>query len=146
MIELIPLEKIIFDGKEIFLGAKKEDVIKLLGEPECILKQYGGKSWRYHYLEFACDFDENNELEAIEFLAGHSGELKPYIYGVSAFDVSKDELIKILAKNNNGNIDEENEDSYTFIDISIGIWKDSANEDDEYWTTILIGKKGYYSE
>lgn len=33
-IELIPLEKMIFNEKEILLGAKKEDVIKLLGEPE----------------------------------------------------------------------------------------------------------------
>ena len=43
-----------------------------------------------------------------------------------------------------GEIDEESEDSYGFINISVGIWKDSANEDDDYWTTILIGKKDYY--
>ena len=143
-IELIPLEKMVFDGKEICLGAKEKDVIKLLGEPESKSENYGGKSWRLFYQEFACDFDENDELEAIEFLYGHEGNLKPYIYGVSAFDISRKELFEILKEHNNGKIDEESEDSYGFIEISVGIWKDSANEDDDYWTTILIGKKDYY--
>ena len=137
-IELIPLEKMIYDGKEICFGTKKEEVIKLLGEPNKVFES------RHHYSEFACDYDENDELEAIEFLWGHEGKLKPYIYGVSAFDVSKNELYAILKEHNNGEIDEESEDSYGFINISVGIWKDSANEDDDYWTTILIGKKDYY--
>lgn len=144
-IELIPLEKMIYDGKEILIGAKKETVIKALGEPEKIRENYFGNSWSYYYSEFACEFDENDELQAIEFLCGHNGELRPYIYGVSAFDISKRELFKILEKNNNGKICKESEDGCCFINISVGIWKDSANEDDDYWTTILIGKKGYYS-
>lgn len=143
-IELFPLEKMIIDGKDIFIGAKKEDVIKLLGEPENKHENYGGNGWGYYYQEFACHFDNNDELEAIEFLYGHDGKLKPYIYGVSAFDVSRKELFEILKKHNNGRIDEENEDSYGFIEISVGIWKDSANENNDYWTTILIGKENYY--
>lgn len=145
MIELIPLEKMIYDGKEVLLGSKKEDVIKVLGEPENIYENYGGNSFRYYYNEFGCDFAKDGNLEAIEFFGGHSGNLKPYIYGISAFDVSRKELFDILKEYNNGNIEEENEDSYGFIDISVGIWKDSANEDDDYWTTILIGRKNYYN-
>lgn len=137
-IELIPLEKMIYDGKEICLGAKKEDVIELLGNPNEVYER------RHHYSEFACDYDENDELEAIEFLYGHGGELKPYIYGVSAFDVSKNDLLEILKEHNNGEFDEESEDSYGFINISVGVWKDSANEEDDHWTSILVGKKGYY--
>lgn len=144
-IELIPLEKMIFDGKEIYFGAKKEEVIKLLGKPESKNENYGGKSWSHFYQEFSCEYDENDELISIEFLCGHSGSLKPYIYGVSAFDISRKELFEILKEHNNGKIDEESEDSYGFIEISVGIWKDSANEDDDYWTTILIGKKNYYN-
>lgn len=144
-IELIPLEKMIFDGKEICFSAKKEDIIKLLGEPESKHENYGGKSWSHYYPEFGCEYNENGELISIEFLCGHSGSLKPYIYGVSAFDISRKELFKILKEHNNGKIDEESEDSYGFIEISVGIWKDSANEDDDYWTTILIGKKNYYN-
>lgn len=56
------------------------------------------------------------------------------------------ELYEILKEQNNGEIDEESKDSYGFINISVGIWKDSANEDDDYWTTILIGKKHYCSK
>ena len=37
-IELIPLEKMIYDGKEICFGAKKEEVIKLLGEPNKVFE------------------------------------------------------------------------------------------------------------
>ena len=33
-IKLIPLEKMILDGKEIRLGEKKQAVISVLGEPE----------------------------------------------------------------------------------------------------------------
>ena len=143
-IELIPLEKMIFDGKDVCFGAKKEEVTSTLGEPESKSENYDGKGYRCYYQEFACDFDENDELEAIEFLHGHDGNLKPIIYGVSAFDTGRKELFEILKEHNNGKIDEEDEDSYGFIEISVGIWKDSANEDNDFWSTILIGKKGYY--
>ena len=92
--ELFPLEKLVLDGKEIFLG-------------------------------------------------GHDGELKPYIYGVSAFDVSKRRLLHVLSEHD-GNIDDsEADDSYGFLDTNVGIWQDG---DDRHWTTIGIGVKGYYSE
>ena len=41
-IKLIPLEKMILDGKEIRLGEKKQAVISVLGEPEHIHENYGG--------------------------------------------------------------------------------------------------------
>ena len=37
-IELSPLEKIIMDGKEIFLGKGRQQVMELLGEPKSIHK------------------------------------------------------------------------------------------------------------
>ena len=39
----------------------------------------------------------------------HYGSLKPYFYGVSAFDISRKELLEILKEHNNGKIDEESE-------------------------------------
>ena len=146
-IELFPLEKMVYDNKDIFIGAPKEDVIEILGDPESIQENYGGNSKGYYYEELCCDFDKDDKLEAIEFLYGHDGSLKPYIYGVSAFDVERKELLDILKEHNNGEIDEENEDSYTFNNISVGVWKDSDNDDEnDYWTTILIGKKDYYNK
>ena len=143
--EIYPLDKMVFDGKEIKLGMNKQQVIELLGEPEDIRENYGGESWRHYYFdtELGLDYDENGELEFIEFLAGHDGSLRPYIYGVSAFDTKRDELVSILTEHNNGETDDSEDDSYAFLEIQVGIWQTA--DDDEFWTTIGIGKKGYYS-
>lgn len=143
-IELFPLEKMVIDGLEIYLGSHQQDVIEILGEPEEICEQYGGETWRHYYYDsaLALDYDRNGKLEFIEFLDGHDGKLRPYIYGVSAFDTEKDQLVSILSEHNNGPIDDSECDSYGFLAISVGIWAD--DEDDEYWTTIGIGIKDYY--
>ena len=145
-IKLIPLEKMIIEGKEICLGGRKQSVLSLLGEPEHIHKNYGGKSWRCYYFdsELALDFDLDDRLEFIEFLGGHYGRLKPYIYGISVFDTRDTDVVRILSEHNDGEIDDSEDDSFGFLETSIGIWKDS--EEEEYWTTIGIGIKGYYSE
>ena len=98
-IKLIPLEKMILDGKEIRLGEKKQAVISVLGEPEHIHENYGGGSWRHYYFdsELAIDFDQNDCLEFIEFLGGHYGKLRPYIYGISVFDTKDADVVKILS-------------------------------------------------
>ncbi|MCM1288111.1 MAG: hypothetical protein NC240_07335 [Clostridium sp.] len=146
-IDLFPLEKMVFDGKEIYLGDNKQHIMKLLGNPENIFLQYGGETWRHYYYdsELALDYDKNGNLEFIEFLAGHEGLLKPYIYGVSAFDINMNELVTILSEYNNDMIDDSESDSYGFLGISVGIWKDDDNEDEDYWTTIGIGIKDYYA-
>lgn len=146
-IELIPLEKMVIDGKEICLGKKKQHVMELLGNPEHICENYGGESWRHYYYEseLAFDYDKNDNLQFIEFLGGHEGLMKPCIYGVSAFDTKAEELVTILSENNDGIIDDSEDNSYGFLGISVGIWKDVANDEEDYWTTIGIGIKDYYS-
>lgn len=146
-IELFPLEKMVFDGKEIYLGDNKEHIMELLGNPEDIFEQYGGGIWRHYYYdsELALDFDENGKLTFIEFLAGHEGALKPFIYGVSAFDTDMNELVTVLSEHNNDGIDDSEVDSYAFLGISVGIWKSDDDDEEDYWTTIGIGIKDYYS-
>ncbi len=146
-IELFPLEKMVFDGKEIYLGDNKEHIMELLGNPEDIFEQYGGGIWRHYYYdsELALDFDENGKLTFIEFLAGHEGTLKPFIYGISAFDTDMDELVTVLSEHNNDRIDDSEIDSYGFLGISVGIWKSDDDDEEDYWTTIGIGIKNYYS-
>lgn len=143
--ELFPLEKLVLDGHDIFLGQSKEQFISVLGEAEYVRENYGGGSWRYYYFdsELAFDVDKKGNIQFIEFLGGHDGELKPVIYGVSAFDVSTKKLVKLLTEHNNGEIDDSWEDSYGFLAISVGIWQTA--DDEEYWTTIGIGGKDYYS-
>lgn len=41
-ITLFPLEKIMIDDKSLYLGAGKDEIIRLLGEPEMMQEQYGG--------------------------------------------------------------------------------------------------------
>lgn len=42
--ELIHLEKMIIDGKDICLGITSDQLIEILGKPECIYENYGRKS------------------------------------------------------------------------------------------------------
>lgn len=135
-IDVIPLEKIIIDEKEIFLGMDKQQVLDLLGEPERAHLQYGGKTWRHYYYntELAIDYNADEKIEFIEFLGGIHGELKPYIYGISAFENSADELFSVLSEHNNGEIDDhEQPHSYGFLDISVGIYRESSPEEIQKW-------------
>lgn len=98
-IELIHLEKMIIDGKDICLGITSDQLIEILGKPECIYENYGRKSWRHYYFdsELAFDYNLEGKLEFIELLCGHYGKLKPFIYGVSTFDVALAELVALLS-------------------------------------------------
>ena len=110
-------------------------------------------------------------MDFVEFLAGIDGKLKPTIYGVSAFDVNAAELVDVLKANNNGEIcDDENGYSYSFSNISIGVYREAlpdeieemieeaksdgspmSDDDIQYemkranhWATIGCGNIGYY--
>ena len=110
-------------------------------------------------------------VDFVEFLAGIDGKLKPTIYGVSAFDVNAAELVDVLKANNNGEIcDDENGYSYSFSNISIGVYREAlpdeieemieeaksdgspmSDDDIQYemkranhWATIGCGNIGYY--
>ena len=88
------------------------------------------------------DFDENGFLEFIEFLAGNDGSLKPYIYGLSAFEIDADKLIEIITEHDDEIDDSEANCCYSFFNISIGLWR--KNDKSKRWDTIGIGKKDYY--
>lgn len=136
-IELIPLEKAVIDDKEIYLNSSKEEVLEILGKPEDVKDRY-----YYYDFELALDFDDDDRLEFIEFLGGHDSKLRPYIYGVSVFDTECDELIEILTENNDDEIEDNEDDSYGFLNISVGVWKEDS--EDDYFTTIGIGVEDYY--
>lgn len=98
-ITLFPLEKITIDDKSVYLGAGKEEIIRLLGEPETIQEQYGGGTWRHLYF--------NSEL---------------------AFDTEQKELVKILSENNNGDVDDSESCSYVFKGSSVSVWTEDDEE------------------
>ena len=163
-----PLEGIEWEHKAIALGASQSSIIEILGRPENAI----GISFYYYESELRFDFDENQCVKFIEFLGGPDGQIQPQIYGVSAFETDADEFVKLLKEHNDGEIDDsENGYSYAFLNISVGIYRESipenvremikeaendgepmTAEDIEYetkraahWATIGIGVKNYYS-
>ncbi|MBD5519128.1 MAG: hypothetical protein HDR07_11850 [Lachnospiraceae bacterium] len=163
-IQIIPLEKIVIDGKDIYLGMTRSDVITLLGDGEFTHRHY------YYNNEMAIDYDEDGKVEFIEFLGGVDGTLQPVIYGKPAFETLADDIVSILSDKNGNEIDDrENGYSYAFLNISVGIYRpttpkgveediEEMKSDGEYdveyaeeemrkashWATIGIGVKGYY--
>jgi len=161
---LYPLDKAVIGDKNICLGMDKSSVFNMLGKGE----SFDEKRYYYFNSELAVDFDDKNKVEFIELLGGIDGELQPMIYDVSAFKENADDLLEILKKFNNGEIDDsENGYSYGFFEISVGIYREFLPEeviedaknnnmslDDEdvmedlrkalHWATIGIGVKNYY--
>lgn len=162
-----PLEGIEWGNKVVSLGSPLSSVTAVLGEAETIY----GNHYYYCNSNLRVDLDSNGNVEFIEFLAGIDGDIRPQIYGVSAFDIDADELTKMLKEQNNGDIDDhENGYCYNFPEISVGVYRESIPEDvsqmieeareegdpmDEeeieyetrkavHWASIGIGVKGYY--
>ncbi len=142
-IEIYPLDKVLIDGISIELGMDKASVEAEIGEGEHI-----GKRYYYYNSEMAIDYDNDQNVEFIEFLGGFDGALKPVIYGVSAFDVPADELIRLLTQKNDGEVDDhERGYSYGFLNISVGVYRETiphGKRKESHWSTIGIGVADYY--
>lgn len=170
-IEIKPLQGIeILNLGQINLRQEKGEIEKILGTP---LKNANNNQSFYDDYELRIDYDELNKAEFIEFLFGpfpKKTELK--IYGHDPFKIKAEELIKILTRKNDGPVDsQEAEYGYSFLNISVGIWREAIPTDIEelvaemkqkgkyeknknwieeeleksrhFWT-IGIGKKNYY--
>lgn len=166
-IEIFPLEKVVLDGVSICFGMPKNEVEALLGKAI-----FSGERDYYYQSELAISYDAENNVNFIEFLGGCQGNLRPVIFGVSAFDISADELTAILTQRNNGDIgDWENGYSYAFLNISVGVYREMLPSDVEemiaemkangiptennadleadkqkaaHWATVGVGIAGYY--
>lgn len=165
-IVILPLEGFCIDGTEIRLGASENEVRDVLGEPESRYKS----SLYYFGNELRFDLGENG-VEFIEFLGGADGALQPTIYDVPAFGVGAGKLYELLAEKNGDRIDDrENGYSYAFLNLSVGVYRESIPENVEemiaeairagepmsendiaeerkkaaFWATIGIGRAGYY--
>lgn len=87
----------------------------------------------YDKYELRIDLDKKGEVEFIEFINGPFPALtKLFIYGVDPFQVGADNLIALLTASNNGPIDDGEADfCYTFLNISVGIWREISSGDVE---------------
>lgn len=167
-IEIYPLEKVVIDGTAICFGMNQSDVETAIGKG-----QITGKRHYYFDNEMAIDYNENGTVAFIEFLGGIDGNIQPVIYGKRVFETKADDLYDVLSEKNNGEIvDDENGYAYSFLNISVGIYRSSIPENvqkmimeaekdgvpmkiediqyemrkAEYWNTIGSGTEGYYSD
>ena len=164
-IEIYPLDKVVIDGVAICLGMEQSVVEAAIGKG-----QFVGKRYCYFNSEMAIDYS-NNKVKFIEFLGGIDGMMQPVIYGISAFESEADDVFEVLKEQNNGTIvDDENGYSYSFPNISVGVYREAVPEDikemlkesaslgepmsdDEieyemrranHWASIGVGVAGYY--
>lgn len=167
VIEMVPLTGINMGDKSIRLLDSREEIERILGRPDSIWKN----SFYYFNNELRVDFNEQGLAEFIEFLGGADGKLQPRIYGLDAFRADADTLYNALKeKNGDGINDRENGYSYGFLNLSVGVYRESIPEDVQemieeaanegnpmdageiahemkraaHWATIGIGVKGYY--
>lgn len=167
-IEIFPLEKVVIDSTALYLGMKQTDAEKIVGKGQFVRDCY-----YYYNSELAISYDKDSNINFIEFLGGIDGQLKPIIYGVSAFDADADEVFELLKQHNGDSIlDAERGYCYSFHNISIGVYREStpqnvtemineaasfgnpmSNEDIEYetrkahhWATFGFGVKNYYQQ
>ncbi len=166
-IEIFPLEKVVFDGIPVCLGMARSAVDNAIGIGQLI-----GKRYYYCNNELAIDYNENGTVEFIEFLGGAEGLLQPTIYGMSVFGTDAEKVAELLKQKNGGKIiDPEQGYSYSFSNISIGVYREIRpadvmemmeemkadgipTEDNEdlaadmrranHWATIGVGVAGYY--
>lgn len=166
-IEIYPLEKVVIDGISIYFGMDQPAVETAIGKGQPI-----GKRHYYFDNDMAIDYSDDGKVEFIEFLGGIDGSLHPVIYGFPAFDTPADELVSLLRKKNDGKIDDSEQGySYAFLNISVGVYRETRpsdamemieemeadgrpagdNEDmaqemrkADHWSTIGAGVAGYY--
>lgn len=167
--KLIPLTGMEWKGQMIRFGQSREQVNQILGAPDSIWDNLG----YYCGTELRVEFDANDRVKFIECLAGIDGGIQPEIYGVSAFETDAEELLEVLKRENNGPVDDsENGYSYTFLNTSVGVYREvtpeaveemvrelmnveltalghidleSENRRAHHWETIGIGEKDYYA-
>lgn len=165
-IEIYPLQKVVIDGVAICLGTEQSAVETAIGKGQFVRDRY-----YYYDSELSISYDSFGKVSFIEFLGGIDGKLKPIIYDISAFDADAKEIYELL-KHHNGNeiIDNERGHCYTFLNLCVGVYRESTpesvsemieeakrfgepmnNDDIEYemkranhWATIGIGVAGYY--
>lgn len=161
-----PLEGMEWNSQWISLDCSKTEVEKIFGKPDT-------EEDSYYYFDSELRFDfVGDQLKFIEFLGGIDGTLHPMLDGVSVFETKADQLVTFLTEKNGDNIDDAEEGySYGFLDISVGVYRESTPEDikkmiaemkedgveiegnedieeekkrADYWATFGFGVKGYY--
>lgn len=165
-VEIYPLEKAVIDNVAIVLGTEQSNIEAVIGRGQQV-----GARYYYYNGELAISYDSFGKVDFIEFLGGVDGQLKPSIFGVPVFESDAKVIYELLKQYNSEDIDDaDREYCYSFLNLSIGIYRESTPEnvsemideamsfgspmtDDEiqyemrkanHWATIGMGIAGYY--
>ena len=167
-VELLPLVGVMLDGKRIRLGSTREGVEELLGRAE----QEHSRSLYYFHSELHIVLDERNCVEFIELSGGPDGTLQAVLDDVKLFQAEPEQVYEWLKQKNNGEVlDNERSYGYAFLELSVGLYRESIPENvpemiaeakaeghplalDEidaeirrtYWACAGVGVKDYYRE
>ncbi|AUC83335.1 hypothetical protein [Lacinutrix sp. Bg11-31] len=130
MIKIIlnPLQGIeIVNGKVITLGDSKTELLNKLGKPS----EVNDDSLFYDEFELRVDIDSSGNIEFIEFICGPFPEKTEIeIYGINPFKSQSLDLIELLTIENDGVVDSsEAPYCYTFLESSIGVYRDAFEEE-----------------
>ncbi len=141
---LDPLNGIKILKEEIIeLGISKKKLFDKIGKPS----SRSDNQFFYDEFELRINLDKEEKIEFIEFIYGpFPKKTEIEIYGVNPFKTKSLDLIQILTENNDGKIDDsEAPYSYAFLETSIGVFRDSC-EDDIEEMIIEMKNLGKYSE
>lgn len=166
-IELFPLEKAVVDGHSIALGADRSIVEEMLGAGE----EIDNRAY-YFGSNFCVEYDEDKRVSFIEVSCGDpENTIATTIYGENVMTSGADRILQILTEKNHGEIESENGYSYTFYNLSVGVYREITPDDykelieemntngdpvegnpdveadfwkSTHWATIGIGANNYY--
>jgi len=172
IITIIPLQGIDIAGVgRIDLGQSIFELKKYLGLPG---EHSDNRRLVYPDYECTISFDQSKTVEFIEFISGPFPQrIQLSLYGIDPFQVGADNLVALLSERNAGPVDDSGAGyCYSFLNISVGIWRQGTEEDLQEWVeekkengeyeidrtwieeevaksknfwTIGIGKPGYYT-
>ena len=125
-ITLTPLQGMEIEGLgALRFGQNLQDVVALLGKPD------SGETERlyYHGLGLRVDLDRAGGVEFMEFFRPENGDYQLSLYGIDPLALPAAQLIALLAEKDPAGIDDEEAPfSYAYRNLSIGVWRDFAEE------------------
>ena len=166
-IELYPLDKAVIDGQNITLGANKASIEEVLGAGEEVDNRtyyFGGNLY--------VEYDQAKRASFIEVSCGNpESPVTATIYDEDITKSGADRILQILTEKNHGEVENENGYSYTFFNLSVGVYREITPDDykelieemkangvpvegnpdveadfwkSTHWATIGIGTSNYY--
>ena len=128
-IKIFPLNGIEIENIGIIrLGDTRTVIEETLGSPD---SSSNATQLYYDDYELRIDLNQNNRIEFIEFTHGPFPEkTKLNLYGIDPFQVGAEQLVAILTEKNQGEIDlSEANYNFSFLNISVGIWRQFTVDD-----------------